>query len=133
MNKTTIPSTIATIGETLVVIGAAGWISQAAVMKYIFAIGAILMAIGRFATRHDAAEAGITLRRLYIQQYIGIIMLIIAAILMFIYGKIDGIEIGDHILRATPAAWLLPFMIFVAIELYTTLRIQAEHKKQVQK
>ena len=127
MNKNTLPPAIAIIGEILVATGAACWISQAEAMKYIFAAGATLMAIGRFAT--PRSETSTILRRLYIQQHIGIIMLIVAALLMFIYNRINGIEIGSYILHATPSAWLLPFMIFVAIELYTTLRIQAETKK----
>ena len=132
MNKTTLPPTIAIIGEILVVIGAAGWMSHAEAMKYIFATGTTLMAIGRFATTHDD-NSSTTLRRLYRQQHIGIIMLIVAAILMFTYNTLNGIDIAQYTLHTTPAAWLLPFMIFVAIELYTAIRIPAELNKQTDK
>ncbi len=132
MNKTSIWTSLANTGELLVVAGALLWIANSDMMKYIFALGAILMAVGRFMSQDTPEDASVTLRRLYIQRNIGVIILLIAVMLMFTWQLIDGTEIAQYRLRATKAAWFLPFLIFVVIELYTAFRIPAQTNKERQ-
>jgi len=77
-----------------------------------------------------AHRASTTLRRLYTQRNTGTIILLLAAILMFTHQYINQQELGDYIIKATPTAWLLPFVVFVAIELYTAIRIPSQHNKE---
>ena len=119
---------IANLGEVLVLIGAAFWITGWEFMNYVFAVGTLLFAIGRLLEKHP--QSTITLRRLYTQRIIGVVVLIIAALLMFFYEHINGFEISDYKVHATASAWLLPFFIFVVIELYTAFRIPSELKKE---
>ena len=128
MNKQNVLGYIANIGEVLVLIGAAFWITGWEFINYVFAVGALLFTVGRLFEKHP--ESTITLRRLYIQRTIGVVVLILAALLMFFYDRINGFEISDYEVHATASAWLLPFFIFVVIELYTAFRIPSELKKQ---
>jgi hypothetical protein len=128
MNKQNVLGYIANIGEVLVLIGAAFWITGWEFINYVFAVGTLLFTVGRLFEKHP--ESTITLRRLYIQRTIGVVVLILAALLMFFYDRINGFEISDYEVHATASAWLLPFFIFVVIELYTAFRIPSELKKQ---
>ena len=128
MNKQNVLGYIANIGEVLVLIGAAFWITGWEFINYVFALGTLLFTVGRLFEKHP--ESTITLRRLYIQRTIGVVVLILAALLMFFYDRINGFEISDYEVHATASAWLLPFFIFVVIELYTAFRIPSELKKQ---
>jgi hypothetical protein len=128
MSKDNVLGYIANIGEVLVLIGAALWITGCEFLNYVFAVGTLLFAIGRFFEKHP--QSTLTLRRLYLQRTIGVVILIVAALLMFFYEYINGIEISDYKVHATASAWLLPFFIFVVIELYTAFRIPSELKKE---
>ena len=128
MNKQNVLGYIANIGEVLVLIGAAFWITGWEFINYVFAVGTLLFTVGRLFEKHP--ESTITLRRLYTQRTIGVVVLILAALLMFFYDRINGFEISDYEVHATASAWLLPFFIFLVIELYTAFRIPSELKKQ---
>jgi hypothetical protein len=128
MSKDNVLGYIANIGEVLVLIGAALWITGCEFLNYVFAVGTLLFAIGRFFEKHP--QSTLTLRRLYLQRTIGVVILIVAALLMFFYEYINGLEISDYKVHATASAWLLPFFIFVVIELYTAFRIPSELKKE---
>ncbi|MCR5315132.1 MAG: hypothetical protein K6E52_04475 [Bacteroidaceae bacterium] len=128
MSKDNVLGYIANIGEVLVLIGAALWITGCEFLNYVFAVGTLLFAIGRFFEKHP--QSTLTLRRLYLQRTIGVVVLIVAALLMFFYEYINGFEISDYKVHATASAWLLPFFIFVVIELYTAFRIPSELKKE---
>ena len=128
MSKDNVLGYIANIGEVLVLIGAALWITGCEFLNYVFAVGTLLFAIGRFFEKHP--QSTLTLRRLYLQRTIGVVVLIVAALLMFFYEYINGFEISDYQVHATASAWLLPFFIFVVIELYTAFRIPSELKKE---
>lgn len=129
MNKAKLTDYIANTGETLVIIGAAMWITQWEVAKFIFAVGTLLFVVGRLAAKNPETHS-ITLKRLYVQRMIGLALLVVAALLMFFYESLNGLEITDYVVRSTPSAWLLPFMIFVVLELYTAFRIPTEIKKE---
>jgi hypothetical protein len=129
MNKQNVFGYIANIGEVLVLIGAAFWITGWEFINYVFAVGTLLFTLGRLFEKHPESTT-ITLRRLYTQRTIGVVVLVLSALLMFFYDRINGFEIGDYEVHATASAWLLPFFIFVVIELYTAFRIPSELKKE---
>ena len=107
---------LANLGEILVIIGAAVWITGWGGVAYVFAAGTVMFAAGRLQERHPETQ-NVVLRRLYRQQAIGVIMLMVAAGVMLFY---------------TPSrtAWLIPFIIFTVVELYTAFRIPSELKKE---
>lgn len=116
-------------GEMMIIVGAALWITGWEGSKYIYALGTLLFATGRLLSAHSGNDSRIVLRRLYIQQNVGAIFALVSAILMFFYEKLNGIEVFDYVVRSTSSAWLLPFFIFVLLEVYTTFRISSELKK----
>ena len=118
------------VGESLVVLGAAVWMPLRVVTPWIFAVGVALMAVGRFLQTpfyqrygaHDPRE--LTLRRLYNQRVVGMVALILSATLMFMpVGFYYGVYLG-------PMAWLVLFMVFVVVEVYTVFRISAVDKER---
>ena len=129
MSKQKLMEIIAISGEMLIIVGAAIWITGWESSKYIFALGALLFATCRLFSEHEGKADNLVLRRLYVQQSIGVIFSLIAAMLMFFYERLNGIEVFDYVVRSTPSAWLLPFFIFVVLEVYTTFRISSELKK----
>ena len=117
-------------GETLVVIGAAAWMPMRDVGSWLFVAGVVLFAVGRFLqapfylkySERDPRE--LTLRRLYNQRVIGMVALILSATLMFMpTGFYYGVYLGT-------TSWLVLFMIFVVVEVYTVFRISAVNKEE---
>lgn len=112
-------------GETLVVLAAALWITRSELIPYLFAAGTILFAIGRLAQNPDDILAEtphqkrLNMRRLLRQRNIGIIMLMLTATLMFVR---QTHHLGQDI-YIFPSSWLVPFICFVVIEVYTAFRI----------
>lgn len=114
-------------GEILIIISAVAWMTGWDFVKYMYIAGSLLFAVGRFLTTHD--NVSVILHRLYIQQNIGVFFALLSAFLMSFYNILNGIEIQDYVIRATPSAWLLPFVIFAIFEVYTVFRISSELKK----
>lgn len=116
------------VGEVLVVIGAVAWLPMRDVASILFAVGVVLFAIGRFAQtpfyskypERDSRE--LTLRRLYHQRVFGMVALILSAVLMYTPA---GFYYGMYV---APSSWLVLFVIFVVIEVYTTFRVSAIEK-----
>lgn len=104
-------------GETLVVLAAALWIVRAGWIPYIFAIGAILMAVGRFAQDHQTSD--MTLRRLYRIRNFGVMVLLLSSALMFVRNTMY-LALNMYVF---PSSWLIFFAVFAVIEVYTTIRI----------
>ena len=112
-------------GETLVVLFAALWITHMDFVPYGFAVGCVLFSVGRLAqgeekilaeTRH---EKQLNMRRLLRQRNIGTIILLLSAALMFVRHT-------QHLTQDVylfPSTWLVPFVCFVVIEVYTAFRI----------
>ena len=128
MTKDKILGYVEIIGEVLVVAGAAAWMPLRGVAVWIFVVGVALFAVGRFMqtpfyqkyTERDPRE--LTLRRLYNQRVIGMVALILSAMLMFMpAGFYCGIYIG-------PMSWLVLFVVFVVVEVYTVFRVSAVDK-----
>lgn len=107
---------IASLGEILVIVGAATWAIHWMAADYVFAIGAVLFLIGRLFFKYSKTT-NIALRRLIRQQKIGAVMAVISAGMMSFYPY-------------SPTGWLVPFVVFVVFETYTAFRIPAEMKKE---
>lgn len=128
MNTKRILGFVEMAGETLVVAGAAVWLPLRQVAVWLYAVGVVLFAVGRFVQTpfyqkypvHDPRE--LTLRRLYHQQVFGMVALILSAVLMWTPA---GFYAGMYV---APSSWLLLFVIFVAIEVYTVFRISSVDK-----
>lgn len=131
MDRKKILTNIANAGELLVVIGASLWITRLAFTEYIFTLGAVLFVACLLMERHEDT-GNTTLKRLYVQRILGGAMLIVSASLMLFHSQLNGLVVSDYMVRVTPAAWLVPFMIFAVIEIYTAFRIPAEQKKNLQ-
>lgn len=112
-------------GEFLVVFSALIWLSQIAAVPYIFALGTVLFSIGRLAqgNNHILAEIPESKRlqaeRLLRQRYFGIVFLFIASALMFAKTPMHLYQ-GIYIMKSS---WLVPFICFTVIEVYTAFRI----------
>ena len=107
---------MANLGEILVIIGAAIWITGWIGACYVFVIGTLLFAIGRLMEGHPETQ-NVVLKRLYRQQIVGVFMLMASAALMLFY-------------TGSRTAWLIPFIVFTVTELYTAFRIPSELKKE---
>lgn len=112
-------------GEFLVVFSALIWLSQIAAVPYIFALGTVLFSIGRLAQGNDHILAEIPeskrlqATRLLRQRYFGIVFLFIASALMFARTPMHLYQ-GIYIMKSS---WLVPFICFTVIEVYTAFRI----------
>lgn len=112
-------------GEFLVVFSALIWLSQIAAVPYIFALGTVLFSIGRLAQGNDHILAEIPeskrlqAERLLRQRYFGIVFLFIASALMFAKTPMHLYQ-GIYIMKSS---WLVPFICFTVIEVYTAFRI----------
>lgn len=133
MDKERVLGYVEMLGETLVVVGAAAWMLLRAVAVWVFAVGVLLFAVGRFAqtpfyqryAQRDPRE--LTLRRLYHQRVFGMVALVLSAMLMFLpSGFYSGLYVGT-------SSWLLLFVFFVVTEVYTIFRISAVEKNENKK
>ena len=131
MDSKKILTSITNVGELLVVLGASLWITRLTFTEYIFTIGVVLFVACRLMERHEDSS-NTALKRLYVQRILGSVMLILSASLMLFHSQLNGFVISDYVVHVTPAAWLVPFMIFAVIEIYTAFRIPAEQKKDLQ-
>lgn len=125
MNKEKALGYIELAGLASVCVGAATWIVNHNLGSIIMAVGTLALLIGRFFqtpfyTKYSILDPKeLTLRRLYHQRVFGIIALILATALMFTpQGFYFGVWVGA-------TSWLVLFVIFVVIEVYTAFRISA--------
>ena len=112
-------------GETLVVISAALWITQMPWVPYLFAVGAVVFAVGRFMQPID--DTTVTLKRLFRQRQLGVIFLLLTAAVMFLRPGFYYV-MGYNVFVAK-STWLITFVIFCILEVYTAFRIPNELKK----
>lgn len=114
---------LASLGEVLLLAGAIAWLPLRTWGQCLFTIGALLFATGRLlGPQGDYAQAtdpgsSIPLRRLHRQRLIGTAMLLLSAASMCRAGTFIH---GYYLSRAS---WLIPFIPFVIIELYTAFRL----------
>lgn len=105
------------VGETLVVLAAALWMTHKDFIPYVFAVGAIFTFVARLAQTHKSDS--LALNRLYGLRKLASFMLLISAGLMFVKG---AMYLAYNI-YLFPSSWLMFFALFAAIEVYTTIRI----------
>ncbi|MBO7570078.1 MAG: hypothetical protein J6T11_06985 [Bacteroidaceae bacterium] len=123
---------IEVVGLTLVVVAAGLWVlpqDNTRLMASVgMAVGTVALVFGRFLQTPfylkypvtDPKE--LTMRRLYHQRVFGIVALIIATVLMWMpAGFYAGMYVGK-------TSWLIPFVFFVVVEVYTVFRISAVEK-----
>ncbi len=113
---------MACAGEVLILVGAVLWMTGTLVANVLFAAGATLFAIGRINEKR--VKGSITLSRLYGQRALGIVALLLSAVAMNMQG---GFYFGVYV---RPSVWLIPFVVFVVIELYTAFRLPQQIKKE---
>lgn len=106
------------IGETLVVLAAAMWIMKLEWIPIVFCVGAIFTAVGRFGMVQDT-KGSTTLKRLFRQRKWAVVFLLVSSALMFV----TGTQYLAYNIYLFPSSWLIFFVIFVVIEVYTTVRI----------
>ncbi len=132
MNKERILGLVEAAGLALVVIAAGMWVFPKGDIRFIacciMSVATVVLACGRFMQTpfyekypmSDPRE--LTLRRLYHQRVFGIVGLIVACVFMWMpVGFYAGMYVGE-------TAWLIPFVFFVVIEVYTVFRISAVEK-----
>lgn len=132
MNKAKILGIIEVVGLTLVVLAVALWaLPQEETRLFAavgLAVGTVALVIGRFLQTpfylkyplNDSRE--LTMRRLYHQRVFGIVALILATVMMWLpVGFYAGMYLGK-------TSWLVPFVFFVVVEVYTIFRISAVEK-----
>lgn len=123
---------IEVVGLTLVVVAAGLWVlpqDNTRLMASVgMAVGTVALVFGRFLQTPfylkypvtDPKE--LTMRRLYHQRVFGIVALIITTVLMWMpAGFYAGMYVGK-------TSWLIPFVFFVVVEVYTVFRISAVEK-----
>ncbi|MCR5313069.1 MAG: hypothetical protein K6E54_05380 [Bacteroidaceae bacterium] len=125
MTKNKIMGYVEILGETVVTLAAALWITKQEWVPYVFAAGTIIFAVGRLAVQQQMKEDSITLKRLYRQRAFAVFVLLACAALMFAK---NGFYFGYNV-YITNSSWLLLFIVFVIIEVYTAFRIPSELKK----
>lgn len=129
MKKDKVWGYVEIVGELLVTVGAVVWMPLRVIAPWIFAVGVTLFAVGRFLQtpfylkypERDPRE--LTLRRLYNQRVIAMVALVLSAVLMFMpVGFYYGVYLGTM-------SWLVMFVVFVVVEVYTVFRISAVDKE----
>ena len=123
---------IEVVGLTLVVVAAALWAFPMENLRSLslwgMSLGTVALVVGRFMQTPfylkypvtDPRE--LTLRRLHHQRVFGIVALILATVMMWLpVGFYAGMYLGK-------TSWLIPFVFFVVVEVYTVFRISAVEK-----
>ena len=131
-NKAKILGIIEVVGLTLVVLAAALWVlpqdNTRLMVSIGMAVGTVALVFGRFLQTPfylkypmtDPRE--LTMRRLYHQRVFGIVALILSTVLMWLpVGFYAGMYVGK-------TSWLITFVFFVVVEVYTVFRISAVEK-----
>ncbi len=125
MNKDRTWAYLEMAGGWLMLLGALMWISGMTWIPYIFAFGVLLMVIGRLTQSNDsvlektAPENRQRVVRLFRQRTIGLLFLVLAAVLMCMPAPMHLYQ-GIYIMKSS---WLMPFLCFSVIEVYTTFRL----------
>lgn len=132
MDKDKILGIVEVVGLCLVMVAACVWVFPKEDTHFwadvVMSVGTLLLTLGRFMQTPfylkypvtDPKE--LTLRRLYHQRVFGIIGLILATVFMWMpAGFYAGMYVGK-------TAWLIPFVFFVVIEVYTVFRISSVEK-----
>lgn len=132
MEKKKLLGYVEVTGLVLVLVAACVWVmpvtSFRMVAGIVMVLAAVLLALGRFLPRPFYLDyptydpRNLTLRRLYHQRVFGTIALALAAVMMLMpVGFYAGLWVGS-------SSWLMPFVFFVIVEVYTAFRIPRVEK-----
>ncbi len=125
MKKNKISGLLELGGLTVVVIASAMWITRMDFVPYLFAFGAVFFAIGRMMVQQEMRSDSIAVKRLLRQRTFAVFALLFSSVLMFVH---PGYYFGYNVyLQAS--SWLVPFIVFVVIEVYTAFRLPIALKK----
>ena len=130
MEKEKVLGIVEVVGLTLVVLAAGVWAVPSVRFgaAWGMTMGTVVLVLGRFMqtpfylkyTPTDPKE--LTARRLYHQRVFGAVALILATVMMWMpVGFYAGMYVGK-------TSWLIPFVFFVVVEVYTVFRISAVEK-----
>jgi len=111
------------VGAVLMVLGAVLFLMSPVVASVLFGAGALGFGFMQLQTEYQGHD--FVLARLRRQQMFGAVCLILAAVLM----TMQAFEFGF----ARHNEWVVCVLIGALVELYTTLRISAELKKEDKK
>ena len=120
---------LALAGETLVLAGAALWLFLPYFAAYILSVGTALFIVGRMASSEGdgpkASDRSLppVIRHLHRQRILSYILLTLAAVCIHLPA---GFYFGIYMRRSM---WLVPFIAFVVIEVYTAFRLPTAEKK----
>jgi len=125
MKNNKIAGYIEIIGLTIVVVASALWIFRMEWVSALYACGTVVFAIGRLMIQRTIKADNITAKRLLRQRTFAVFVLLFSSILMFMQ---PGWYFGYNF-YLTKSAWLVPFVVFVIIEVYTAFRLPVVLKK----
>lgn len=112
MMKRVIPA-LFMAGATLLLIGAASYITGWTLSPYLYTIGATMVALAQINTPTEGTSP--TLKRLHRQQLFGAILLVLTGFFMhFTHGN----------------EWIVSLTVAAILELYTAIRIPQEEQKE---
>lgn len=117
-------------GEAVVVVSAALWMFAPTIAAVTLTLGAAAFIIGRMAPKdgdgQKAADSKLApvVRHLYRQRILSYVLLTLAVVFIHLP---TGFYFGIYMRRSM---WLVPFIAFVVIEVYTAFRLPAAEKTQ---
>ena len=103
-----------TVGAVMVLVGAAVYITRWPAAPYVYTVGATLVALAQINERPRVQNP--VIRRLRFQQILGALLLVVAGTLMLLTS-------GNE--------WIVCLTIAAIFELYTSIRIPQEEKKEM--
>lgn len=95
----------------------------------LFSIGVVLLTLNRFMGPESDFQQSkdtrkqLAIRRLYRQRCVGTLVLYLSVLLLFLH---EGFYYGYYLRKSS---WLLPFIVFTVIELYTAFRLPSLEEK----
>lgn len=123
MKKTIVKygNVIGTVGAILLFAGLVLQFIHRTEAPYVYSFGALLFALVQFLSAYEGTN--VTLRRLYRQQQLGALVLLLTGGLMFLSGHYyAGIYFRNE--------WIVGLAIAAVFELYTAFRIPQEEQKE---
>lgn len=106
------------IGETIVALAAAAWITHYDWVAVVYCVGAVFTAVGRMGVTQKT-DGNLALVRLFSMRRFALISLLLSSALMFV----KGAHYLGYEVYIFPSSWLLFFAIFAVVEVYSTIRI----------
>ena len=113
------------VGLIVIVISSLAWVLHLEWVPIVYTLGTIVFAIGRMAVQRTIPSCNLTVNRLKRQRTFAVFVILFSAMLMSME---PGWYLGYNF-YLTKSAWLVPFIVFVIIEVYTAFRLPSALKK----